>query len=93
VSAGCTASPVVRWHGQWMAAQCAAVSLAHANQLPFSRSKALVVTRLTSVRSAIAITDQSFILSTVVGYSSLILSTVNINTQPNLYHCAPLICS
>jgi len=32
MSAGCTAGPIVCQRGQWMAAQCAAVSLAHASQ-------------------------------------------------------------
>jgi len=37
MSADCTAGPVVCWREQWMAAQCTAVSLAHANQLPLPR--------------------------------------------------------
>jgi len=37
MSACCTAGPIVRHRGQWMAAYCATVSLAHANQLSLPR--------------------------------------------------------
>jgi len=37
IFAGCFAGAIVRWRAQWMAAYCAAVSLAHASQLSFLR--------------------------------------------------------
>ena len=37
VSASCNVGPIVCQHGQWMATQCAAAPLAHANQLPLPR--------------------------------------------------------
>jgi len=58
MSVCCTAGPIVRYRGQWMAALCATVtvSLAYANQLPLPRCKVLLF-ESTRVSSAIASTQ------------------------------------
>jgi len=43
MSVCCTTGPIVRYRRQWMAAWCATVSLAHANQLPLPRLWSAVV--------------------------------------------------